>query len=136
MHSADLFVYLNLYLKLKLIFWKWYRLDGVEDLPQFQKFILFNEDNEVKQFIESCFEKSDWFLTQLFHSMMISILKWFMANTSINGLILLFRELIILTILTNIHQIKVFFSVVQCLFFRCNSLACSLSLRLRSKVSN
>ncbi len=51
------------------------------------KFIQFNEDLETKEFIDSCYVKSEWFLTQLFHSVMFTVLKFFMANTSINGLL-------------------------------------------------
>jgi hypothetical protein len=49
------------------------------------KFLELNEDQETKVFIDNCYEKSDWFLTQLFHSMFLTILKWFMTTTSING---------------------------------------------------
>lgn len=66
---------------------QWYQLIDLETLPQFAKFVLLNEDQETTNFIDQCFEKSDWFITQFFHSIMISMLKLFMATTSINGLL-------------------------------------------------
>lgn len=51
------------------------------------KFVHLGEDDETKLFIDNCFEKSDWFFTQLFHSMVLTLFKWFMATTSINGLL-------------------------------------------------
>jgi hypothetical protein len=46
---------------------------------------MFNEDQETKVFIDNCYEQSESFLTQFFHSMMLSMLTWFMSTTSVNG---------------------------------------------------
>ena len=65
----------------------WYHLADIETLPQFQKFLMLYEDEETKEFLKNCYEKSDYFLTQFFHSLIMSMLKMFMATTSINGLL-------------------------------------------------
>jgi len=49
------------------------------------KFIQFSDDDETKEFLENCREKSDQLLTQLFHSVVKCILSWAMNKTSING---------------------------------------------------
>ncbi|VDD76813.1 unnamed protein product [Mesocestoides corti] len=45
------------------------------------------QDEETGEFLQSCFEKSDWFFTQLYHAVSKSILTWFMTVTSSNGLL-------------------------------------------------
>lgn len=65
----------------------WYKIPDLETLPEHSKFILLNEDRETKEFITNCFNKSEEFFTQLFHSIVITMLKMFMATTSINGLL-------------------------------------------------
>ena len=64
---------------------KCYRINDLQHLAQSSLFFQSDEDDDTKKFIENCFEKSDWFMTQFFHSLMLSVLKWFMATTSING---------------------------------------------------
>jgi hypothetical protein len=51
------------------------------------KFIQLNEDSETQHFIQNSIEKSDYFFTQMFHSIMLTLLKFFMSNTSVNGLL-------------------------------------------------
>lgn len=65
----------------------WYHVTDIETLPQFQKFLRLYEDEETKEFLGKCYEKSDYFFTQLFHSLVTAMLKMFMATTSINGLL-------------------------------------------------
>jgi hypothetical protein len=67
---------------------EWYQWDLAE-LPLLiaEKFIQFNEDFETNQFIEQSRMKSEYFLTQLFHSLLLSLFKIFMHTTSINGLL-------------------------------------------------
>lgn len=67
---------------------QWYQWDLAE-LPLLiaEKFIKFNEDTETSQFIEQSHLKSEYFLTQLFHSLVLSFFKIFMNITSINGLL-------------------------------------------------
>lgn len=65
----------------------WYHVTDIDTLPQFQKFHLLYEDDETKEFLSNCYEKSDYFFTQLLHSLLITVLKMFMATTSINGLL-------------------------------------------------
>lgn len=48
-------------------------------------FIQFNQDSETMDFLENCYEKSDWVFMQIYHSIVKSVLSWFMETTSING---------------------------------------------------
>ena len=50
-----------------------------------EKFIELNEDDETKDFIEKSQQKSEFFLTQLMHSLVMSVFQWFMSVTSVNG---------------------------------------------------
>ncbi|ESO09124.1 hypothetical protein HELRODRAFT_74006 [Helobdella robusta] len=45
------------------------------------------EDEETKKFLEACREKSDWIVTQLFHSFFKFIFSFFMTSTTVNGLL-------------------------------------------------
>ncbi|XP_064611138.1 protein-L-histidine N-pros-methyltransferase-like [Liolophura sinensis] len=49
------------------------------------KFIRFHQDTETELFLENCYQKSDWVFTQVLHSILRSVLSWFMSSTSING---------------------------------------------------
>ena len=49
------------------------------------KFVEMSSDEETDEFIESCYQKSDWFVTHLYHSVARSFLNLFMTSTSING---------------------------------------------------
>ncbi|CAF0857850.1 unnamed protein product, partial [Brachionus calyciflorus] len=67
---------------------EWYRIPDLQQLDSIQHlFLHLNEDAETKQFIDNCIEKSEWFMTELFNTLMLSLLKYFMAITSINGLL-------------------------------------------------
>lgn len=48
-------------------------------------FIQFDQDSETSDFLQNCYEKSDWVFMQIYHSIVKSILSWFVENTSING---------------------------------------------------
>ena len=65
---------------------QWYGLD-VTKMPEdvCERFVQFTEDAETKEFLENCYEKSDWLFTQLYHLMFKALLRWFMTQTSING---------------------------------------------------
>ncbi len=60
-----------------------FQIDQLNNLSN--KFVQLNEDLETKEFLKNCYDKSEWFFTQYFHSVMLSLLKIFMATTSING---------------------------------------------------
>ncbi|XP_071174436.1 protein-L-histidine N-pros-methyltransferase-like [Mytilus edulis] len=66
----------------------WYTVD-LSKVPEeiCAKFLQFNQDEETSQFLNQCYEKSDWLFTQLGHSICKSVLGWFMSSTSINGLL-------------------------------------------------
>ncbi|CDS37367.1 methyltransferase9 [Echinococcus multilocularis] len=51
------------------------------------RFVRAHQDEETTQFLKSCFDKSDWFFTQLYHTISRSILTCFMTLTSCNGLL-------------------------------------------------
>lgn len=44
-----------------------------------------DQDDETTEFLKTCFDKSDWFFTQLYHAISKSVLTWFMSVTSSNG---------------------------------------------------
>ncbi|XP_045192479.1 protein-L-histidine N-pros-methyltransferase-like isoform X2 [Mercenaria mercenaria] len=48
-------------------------------------FLQLDQDSETMDFLENCYEKSDWVFMQIYHSVAKSLLSWFMENTSING---------------------------------------------------
>ena len=73
---------------------QWYKIFEIEQLTTIKdKFIQLSEDFETKEFLKNCYAKSERFLLQLFHSLMISILRFFMTNTSVNGFVYLNYEL-------------------------------------------
>jgi len=49
------------------------------------KALQLDQDKETSDFLTLCYEKSDWVLTQIGHSVAKSVLSWFMTSTSING---------------------------------------------------
>jgi len=67
---------------------KWYKCN-LDILPSHLKslFVEMSGDEDTDRFIESCYQKSDWFLTHLYHSVARSFLNLFMTSTSINGLL-------------------------------------------------
>lgn len=52
---------------------KWYNYVDLDqlDVGISSKFMRLYEDQETKQFLQASFEKSEWFLTQLLHSLMV-----------------------------------------------------------------
>ncbi|KAG8223536.1 hypothetical protein J437_LFUL009900 [Ladona fulva] len=65
---------------------QWYECD-LRDLPSHlvDRFVQMSPDEETEAFLEQSREKSNWVLTQLWHSFARSVLGWFMTQTSING---------------------------------------------------
>lgn len=70
---------------------EWYACDlnliRGEDESLADKFVQMDLDEEGNRFVESCYQKSDWFMTHLYHSVARSFLSLFMTSTSINGLL-------------------------------------------------
>ncbi|GIY85176.1 uncharacterized protein CDAR_310071 [Caerostris darwini] len=65
---------------------QWYDVDlDLVDCEIKDVFFPSQEDDETEDFLENCFEKSDWLMTQIFHALARSLLCWFMSRTSING---------------------------------------------------
>ncbi|XP_052817997.1 uncharacterized protein LOC128244019 [Mya arenaria] len=66
----------------------WYSVDHSR-LPEWMcdHFVQLSEDSETRDFLENCYEKSDWVVTQIYHSLAKAFLSWFMETTSINGLL-------------------------------------------------
>ncbi|RWS07333.1 methyltransferase-like protein 9 isoform X1 [Dinothrombium tinctorium] len=67
---------------------KWYTYDksAVSDALQ-SKFIEMMCDSETNDFIESCYNKSEWVFTHLFQAIARTFLCLFMTSTSVNGLL-------------------------------------------------
>lgn len=67
---------------------KWYYVNA-NRLPDHlqSKFIQNSLDAETEEFLENCYEKSDWIFTQLFHNIFRVVLGWFMSMTTVNGLL-------------------------------------------------
>lgn len=66
----------------------WYKIDDrLIDCDLKSKFVQSKCDRETIQFIESCYEKSEWFFTHLFHAITRTLLTLFMTSTSVNGLL-------------------------------------------------
>lgn len=65
---------------------KWYFID-VHELPKhiLDKFQQSAYDGGTEDFIENCYEKSDWFFTQFYHSVARFFLGFFMSMTTVNG---------------------------------------------------
>ncbi|KAG8183994.1 hypothetical protein JTE90_029134 [Oedothorax gibbosus] len=65
---------------------KWYEvsLERV-DCELHESFLQSCVDGETEDFLEQCFDKSDWLFTQLFQALARSLMSWFMSRTSING---------------------------------------------------
>ncbi|GFS50743.1 uncharacterized protein NPIL_169661 [Nephila pilipes] len=67
---------------------KWYDVDlDFVDCEIKDLFFPSQDDDETEDFLQNCFEKSDWLLTQIFHALARSFMCWFMTRTSINGLV-------------------------------------------------
>ncbi|XP_069954320.1 protein-L-histidine N-pros-methyltransferase [Cherax quadricarinatus] len=50
-----------------------------------ERFVQLGMDEETQQFLDSCFEQSEWLLTQIWHSIAKAFLGMFMTQTSVNG---------------------------------------------------
>ncbi|KAM7542260.1 hypothetical protein Aperf_G00000015880 [Anoplocephala perfoliata] len=73
---------------IKLSFVIWYSINpNLLSKRTLDLFIQAHQDEETSEFLRSCFDKSDWFFTQIYHSLSRSILTWFMTATSCNGLL-------------------------------------------------
>lgn len=68
------------------LFLQWYTVrSNLLSKYAMDRFVQAHQDEETTQFLKSCFDKSDWFFTQLYHTISRSILTWFMTLTSCNG---------------------------------------------------
>ncbi|XP_023012348.1 protein-L-histidine N-pros-methyltransferase [Leptinotarsa decemlineata] len=65
---------------------KWYQCD-LSEVPSSlaSKFVQLDPDQDTLDFLEESEKKSDWILTQMWHSLAKLFLGWFMTQTSING---------------------------------------------------
>ncbi|XP_066934002.1 protein-L-histidine N-pros-methyltransferase-like [Clytia hemisphaerica] len=67
---------------------KWYYLNSEQFPAHLQsKFLQNSLDEETEEFLENCYEKSDWIFTQIFHNVFRVVLGWFMSMTTVNGLL-------------------------------------------------
>ncbi|XP_038067322.1 methyltransferase-like protein 9 [Patiria miniata] len=67
---------------------KWYNCN-LDDFPEDLR-VLFHQchmDSATEKFLDSCYQKSDWIITQAWHSLAKAFLGFFMSSTSINGLL-------------------------------------------------
>uniref|UniRef100_A0A1Y1KNU0 Methyltransferase-like protein 9 n=1 Tax=Photinus pyralis TaxID=7054 RepID=A0A1Y1KNU0_PHOPY len=64
----------------------WYQCD-LRQLPQdiAESFVQMHPDSDTLSFLQKAEDKSDWILTQIWHSLAKAFLGWFMTQTSING---------------------------------------------------
>ncbi|XP_043229123.1 protein-L-histidine N-pros-methyltransferase-like [Amphibalanus amphitrite] len=67
---------------------QWYRVDMTQVNPEHSAlFLPLSADSQTEEFLAQCHEKSDWLFTQLWHTLVKSILTLFMTQTSVNGLL-------------------------------------------------
>uniref|UniRef100_A0A1B6M475 Methyltransferase-like protein 9 n=1 Tax=Graphocephala atropunctata TaxID=36148 RepID=A0A1B6M475_9HEMI len=67
---------------------KWYYVDGSQVPVEMRRtFLPLALDEETRQFLDNCNDKSDALLTQIWHSIVKSLLRWFLTQTDINGLL-------------------------------------------------
>ena len=65
---------------------QWYRVDMSQVSPEHSAlFVPLSADAQTEEFLAQCHEKSDWLFTQLWHTLVKSILTLFMTQTSVNG---------------------------------------------------
>lgn len=86
---------------------QWYRCK-LEKLPEelSWRFVQLEPDEDTLEFLERSEEKSDWILTQLWHSLAKAFLSFFMTQTSINGWVLhpyFIKTLFFINVLYNIY---------------------------------
>lgn len=67
---------------------KWYSCD-LQQFPEHIQhlFVQLTLDETTGAFLDLSYEKSDWYLMQVWHSMAKSFLSWIMTTTSVNGLL-------------------------------------------------
>ena len=68
------------------ISFQWYSVN-TKDLPadMCERFIQLHEDEATKEFLDNCYVKADWILTQIMHLVVKAALSLVLTNTSING---------------------------------------------------
>ncbi|WAR11794.1 METL9-like protein, partial [Mya arenaria] len=61
----------------------WYSVDHSR-LPEWMcdHFVQLSEDSETRDFLENCYEKSDWVVTQIYHSLAKAFLSWLLGRGS------------------------------------------------------
>lgn len=65
---------------------QWYHVDLHQVPAEVRRlFLQLTIDEESRQFLDSCLDKSDSLLTQIWHSVVKGILRWFLTQTDING---------------------------------------------------
>lgn len=50
-----------------------------------EKFIQFDVDEESQEFLESCNDKTNYVFTQMAHTVIKNVLRFFISVTTING---------------------------------------------------
>ncbi|XP_057291142.1 protein-L-histidine N-pros-methyltransferase-like [Hydractinia symbiolongicarpus] len=67
---------------------KWYYIN-TNRLPEnlIDKFEASSFDAGTEEFLENCYEKSDWVFTQILHNFFRFVFGWFMSMTTVNGLL-------------------------------------------------
>lgn len=65
---------------------QWYQVD-LSQIPAEMKrmFVPLSLDEETGLFLDNCLDKSDSLLVQIWHSVVKSLLRWFLTQTDING---------------------------------------------------
>ena len=65
---------------------QWYHVD-LGRLPEelCASFVAFHQDEETTEFLDKCLEKAGSIITQIFQSLVQTLLGFFMTKTSING---------------------------------------------------
>lgn len=65
---------------------EWYKVDKTRLTPEIQeKFVQLEPDEETKDFLTKCIEKSSWVWTQIWYLLAKTVLKYFWTITDING---------------------------------------------------
>jgi len=65
---------------------KWYKVDLAQVEPRHAElFLPLSVDAQTEEFLQHCHEQSDWLFTQLWQSLVKTLLTFFMSHTSANG---------------------------------------------------
>lgn len=77
---------LILFLTLVRPVFQWYHCD-LRHVPKdlAERFVQLEADEDTLVFLQQAEDKSEWVLTQIWHSVAKALLGWFMTQTSING---------------------------------------------------